>query len=100
MEKLITWETDLALIPTDPKERLAFQLSGLEAVKSLVESGRAKSWGMDPAGLRGYSLTDMDEQQIFITLARFHPAIKFKVETMLSVDECLSCVEEIKKQVK
>ena len=53
-----------------------------------------------PTGDHGYSLTVRDESEIMIDLARFAPFVKFTVETMLSVDECMASLKKMQELAK
>jgi len=98
LEKLILWEAETALMPRDPAESLKLQIQMLEATKADLASGKAKAWGIATSGMRGYVISELEEQQLFIHLAKYQPYVKFKVESMLDLDECLFCMKEIQKQ--
>jgi len=98
LEKLVLFEANPALIPVDPEERMKMWMQMLQLIKADLESGRDKAWGIAPSGDHGYSITEADESEIMIDLARFSPYVKFKVETMLSVDECMSCLKQMQEQ--
>jgi hypothetical protein len=100
LEKLILFEANQSLIPVDPEERMKLWMQMLQLVKADLESGKDKAWGISPTGDHGYSLTVRDESEIMIDLARYAPYVKFKVETMLSVDECMSNLKKMQELVK
>ena len=98
MVKLITWEMDRSHAPADPAERIKLTLTMLDMVKKSVESGQMKMWGINPGGNHGFALTDKDEVEVFGMVARYIPHVKFRVESMLSVDEVMAGVKAMQKQ--
>jgi len=98
MIKLITWEMDTTHAPADPAERIKLTMTRCEMVKKGVDSGKTKMWGMNPGGNHGFSVTDGDEKEIFATIAQYIPHVKFKVESMLSIDEVIATLKAMMKQ--
>ncbi len=93
MEKLILWEVDESFAPQDPEERMKHIIQMCELVKADLESGTHTNWGIAPGGGHGYALTDKDEKEVFATLAKFIPYVKFKVEPMVSIDEVIAILK-------
>lgn len=90
---MVLWEIDYSLAPADPKERMKLWITMLELVKKDIDSGFDKFWGMNPGGGCGFAVSDRDEKEIFASLARFTPYVKFKVEPVLSVDEVIETLK-------
>jgi len=95
MIKLITWEMDRSHAPADPAERLKLTMAQCEMVKKGVDSGRTKMWGINPGGNHGFSITDGDEKEIFAMIAQYLPHVKFKVESMLEIDEIIEMLKKM-----
>jgi hypothetical protein len=53
---------------------------------------------MNPGGNHGFSVTDGDEKEIFAVIAQYIPHVKFKVESMLSIDEVFATLKAMMKQ--
>jgi hypothetical protein len=98
MMKLITWEMDRSHAPSDPAERMKLAMSHCEMVKKGIESGRTKMWGINPGGNHGFSVTDADENEIFAMIAQYIPHVKFKVESMLDIDEVIASLKAAQEQ--
>ena len=98
MMKLITWEMDRSHAPADPAERLKLTMAHCEMVKKGIDSGKTKIWGMNPGANHGFSVTDGDEKEIFAMIAQYIPHVKFKVESMLSIDEVIATLKGMMKQ--
>ena len=98
MVKLITWEMDRSHAPADPAERIKLTLTMLDMVKKSVESGQMKMWGINPGGNHGFAVTDKSESEVFGMVARYIPHVKFRVESMLSVDEVMAGVKAMQQQ--
>ena len=63
-----------------------------------MDSGRTKMWDMDPGGNHGFSVTDGDEKEIFAMIVQYIPHVKFKVASMLSIDEVIATLKVMTKQ--
>jgi hypothetical protein len=98
MIKLITWEMDRSKAPTDPKERMKLTMTHCEMVKKGMDSGRTKMWGINPGSNHGFSISDADEKEIFAMLAQYIPHVKFKVESMLSIDEVIATLKAMQQK--
>jgi len=95
MIKLITWEMDRSHAPADPSERMKLTMTHCEMVKKGIDSGRTKMWGINPGGNHGFSVSDGDEKEIFAMIAQYLPHVKFKVESMLSIDEVIETLRKM-----
>ena len=93
MIKLITWEMDRSHAPADPAERMKHTMAMCEMVKKSIANGQMKMWGINPGGNHGFSVTDSDEKAIFAMIAQYIPHVKFKVESMLSIDELIATLK-------
>jgi hypothetical protein len=98
MIKLITWEMDRSHAPADPAERLKLTMTLADMVKKSTDSGKMKMWGINPGGNHGFSVTDGDEKDIFAMVARYIPHVKFRVESMLSIDEVIGILKTMQQQ--
>ena len=90
MIKLITWEMDRSHEPADPAEKTKHTIAMCEMVKKGMEKGGFKMWGINPGGNHGFAVSDLDEKEIFAANAHYIPHVKFKVESMLEIDEVMS----------
>lgn len=99
MKTLLLWESNTAHTPLDPKERIGLWLKMLEGVKTGIESGITETWGISPSGDKGFSISNQSEQALLTTLAAYSPYVKFKVLKMLSIDEAIAAIKELKKQM-
>jgi hypothetical protein len=70
-----------------------------EMVKKGIESGKTKLWGMNPGGNHGFSVTEGDEKEMFAMIAQYIPHVKFKVESMLSIDEVMATLKAMQQQI-
>ena len=98
MIKLITWEMDRSHAPDDRAERMKLAMTHCEMVKKSINSGRMKMWGINPGGNHGFSVTDGDEKEIFAMITQYIPHVKFRVESMLSIDEAIAALKAVQKQ--
>jgi len=98
MMKLITWEMDRSHASTDPAERMKLTMKHCELVKKGIESGKTKLWGMNPGANHGFSVTEGDEKEIFAMIAQYIPHVKFRVESMLSIDEIIETLKKMQPQ--
>jgi hypothetical protein len=97
MIKLITWEMERSHAPADPEERIKHTMAMCEMVKKSMESGQLKMWGVNPGGNHGFAITDSDEKEILAGNTRYIPHVKFKVESMLEIDELISVLSDFQK---
>ena len=86
---LITWESDMSRVPTDPKERAVMRMKMLEMTKQNLKEGKITDWGIVLGGYKGYAIGEGSAVDMAIGTAQFSPYVKFNVEEVLSVDEML-----------
>lgn len=98
MIKLISWEMDSSFAPVDPLERLKHTMTMCEMVKKGMESGQMKMWGINPGGNHGFAVTDDDEKEILARNVQYIPHVKFRVESMLSIDEVIATLKAVQQQ--
>jgi hypothetical protein len=95
--KLLLWETNLSLLPTDPEERMKLVMGLMQMVKEEVDKGMAKMWGISPSGRNGFSITKRDEKDILAQTMKFTPYVKFTVEPMLSANDALAVLQQVQE---
>ena len=95
MMSLLLWEANNSLLPSDPEEQKKLIMSLAEKVKSSIDSGETKMWGISTAGGRGFSVTEGDGKETFARLQAYAPYIRFKVKPMLSFDEFMDVMKEM-----
>ena len=93
MTKLITWEMNRSFTPPDPAERMKMTLQLCDMVKKHIESGVIKTWGVNPGGQNGFGISEKDEKEILAMVSMYIPLVKFKVESMLSVEEVIATLK-------
>jgi len=98
MVNLVLWEM-IGALPTDPAQRMKFQMQMLSWVKDDIAKGVHSAWGMSPGGDHGYALTDLEGDKLFASLARFGTYVKFTVKPMISVDEAIAVMKQIQAQM-
>ena len=98
MIKLVSWEMDRTHTSTDPAERLKHTLMMCEMVKKNISSGTLKMWGVNPGGHTGFGISDADEKEIFAMVAQYIPHVKFRVESMLDIDEVIATLKAAQQQ--
>ena len=94
MKKLVLWEMNNALLPTDPAERMKLISTMLGEVKKDVDSGEIE-WGSSPSAMRGYVVSEQDEKVIYSRAIMFSPYATFEVIPIISVDEAINAVKGI-----
>ncbi|MFP3951806.1 MAG: hypothetical protein ACLFVP_06700 [Candidatus Bathyarchaeia archaeon] len=97
--KLILGESNPEHVPKGRYKRWHIPLRILEDIKSDVDQGNFTEWGICPGGGHGFALTDLEEDELFRVLEKYRPAHKFTVEPMLSIEDCLSSVREIRADI-
>jgi hypothetical protein len=100
MVKLILWEMDRSFYPREQEERMKLTMTFCGMVKQSVDEGKMKMWGMNPGGNHGFAVTDGDEKEILALVGQYIPHVKFRVEPMLSIEEVISAMETLQKQIK
>ena len=96
MKKLVLWEMNNALLPTDPAERMKLISTMLGEVKKDVDSGKI-DYGVSPSAMRGYVVSEQDEKEIYSKAMFFSPYATFEVITTLSIDEAIDAVKGMQK---
>jgi len=92
---LITWESDMSRVPTDPKERAAMRMKMLEMTKQNLKEGKISDWGIFLGGYKGYAIGQGSAIDMAIGTAQFSPYVTFNVQEVLSVDEMLEAVKSL-----
>jgi hypothetical protein len=95
---LLLWETDIARMPVDPKERLAGWTRLLSMVKDDLESGRVKEWGVFPGEHAGYTIVEGTDQEVFLGTEKYIPYVRFETHSVLSVDQVLEGIKSFSPQ--
>jgi hypothetical protein len=98
MMKLILWEMDRSFAPTEPEERMKYTMALCEMVKKSMDAGQMKMWGVNPGGNHGFAVTDSDDKEILARNAQYIPHVKFKVESMLDIDEVIAALSSMQQQ--
>jgi hypothetical protein len=86
---LLLWEINREFMPEDPKEASALVVSMAEKVKRGIEDGRTVDWGMFIDGDQGYSISQLEPQDLYLRLQQFWPYVRFEVHEVLSVDDLI-----------
>ncbi len=92
---LVTWEGDTDLPPDDPRSRGELIIKMLEATKQAIKDGQVSDWGQFIGGGKGYGIAEGDAVEVFKTLQQWAPYVNFKVQEVLSVDECIKAVKSL-----
>jgi len=95
MMYLNLWEADMSAFPSDPEERMKLLMSMGEQVKSELDSGKTKMWGVSVGGGKGFSIHEVDPKEILAASTRRMPYVKFKVKPMLTIDEAMDVMKEM-----
>jgi uncharacterized protein YciI len=93
---LITWESDMSRMSTDPKEQAAMRMKMLEMIKQNLKEGRLIDWGTFLGGYKGYAIGQGNALDMAMGVAKFSPYVKFEVQEVLSVDEMLEAMKSLK----
>jgi hypothetical protein len=94
---LILWESDPAMYPSDPNERMKILMSHIEMIKKDVDSGEAKMWGVSVGGGSGFVVTEDNPKQSFAKSMVYSPYAKFDIRPMLTIDEMMDVIKEMQK---
>jgi len=92
---LITWESDMSRVPTDPKEQVAMRMKMLEMTKQNLKEGKLIDWGIFLGGYKGYAIGEGNAVDMAIGTAKFSPYVAFNVQEVLSVDEMLEAAKSL-----
>jgi hypothetical protein len=92
---LITWESDMSRVSTDPKEQAAMRMKMLEMTKQNLKEGKVLDWGVFLGGFKGYAIGKGSATEMAIGMAQFAPYVTFKVQEVLSVDEMSEAMKSL-----
>ncbi len=92
---LILWEIDPTFTPKTPEERLKLWLTMLNMVKTDLQAGALKEWGVDVGGGSGYGTNDLSEPELYSTLIEWQPYVNFKVIPMLTVGQVIEAIKKL-----
>lgn len=95
LPNLIKWEVEKKFLAKTPEERIKIQVQMQKMVKEDLEKGIHTAWGIDLGGMSGFALSDVDGEDLYLSLMRFSPMIKFKVIKMLTIDEAISATQKL-----
>jgi hypothetical protein len=83
-----------APLPPTREENFKKRLQRLESVKDDIAKGVFKDFGVAPDTSGGYATFEGNEKELFVTLAKWMPAINFKIRPVLSIED----YEEVTKK--
>ena len=91
----MTWELKPEAIPEDPEDAAKLWLAQLDMIKDQFKKGITTDWGIFAGELRGYSVSgDTTEDKLHALLLQWSPYVKFKVKTVLTVDQTIAAVKQ------
>ncbi|MCW4038527.1 MAG: hypothetical protein NWF13_07320 [Candidatus Bathyarchaeota archaeon] len=91
----MTWELKPEAIPGDPEDAAKLWLAQLDMIKDQFKKGITTDWGIFAGELRGYSVSgDTTEERLHALLLQWSPYVKFKVKTVLTVDQTIAAVKQ------
>ncbi len=94
MTKFLTlWELDTTKFPEKPEEQIALSTKLLNMVKEDFERGG--DWGEFVGGDAGYSIFEGTEQDTALALMKYSPYIKFKVYSVLSLEQTFENMKKL-----
>jgi hypothetical protein len=73
-------------------------LSMLEMAKADLQAGVLKDWGIRSGGGRGYALSELSEAELFSSLLKYIPYIRFEVHPILTVDQCIETIKKVTRK--
>lgn len=97
MTNLIKWEVDKQFLAKTPEERLKMQAQMQKWVKGDLDSGTHTAWGAALGGMSGFGVTNLDGEDLYLSLMRYIPLIKFEVIKMLTIDEAIDATQKLAK---
>ncbi len=100
MTNLIIWDVDKKFLAKTPEERLKMQAQMQKWVKGDLDSGTHTAWGAALDGMSGFGVTNLDGEDLYLSLMRFIPLIQFKVTKMLTIDEAIDATQKLVKIIK
>jgi len=91
------WEIDNSKMPTDPSERAALIGKQIEMTKKMLAEGQVIDWGIFAGGGAGYAIAEGTEADTLARTLQFAPYIRFKVQSVLSIDEVAEVMKSLKR---
>ena len=95
MMYLILMETDLSLLPKDPKERMKIMAPIMDMGKKDLESGELKMAGLSPDGRNGFVISTQDEKTLYNRAQILAPYTKCKVMPMISLEDIMDVMKSM-----
>ncbi len=90
MAKFLTlWEVDRTKLPEKPEEQMPLYTKLMDMLKGDLESKHKMDWGQFANVNEGYFTYEGTEQEIWLSLLKYTPYIKFKVYTVLSYEQVI-----------
>ena len=97
---LVLFEINSAMLPKVPEERMKAQISMLEMVKADLQSGAMKDFGVNAGGGSGYAISELSEAELYLSLLRWMPYVKFKALPMITVDQAIEGLKKLAEMMK
>ncbi|VVB95556.1 Uncharacterised protein [uncultured archaeon] len=95
MAKFLTlWEIDTTKLPEKPEEQMSLYTKLMDMLKEDIESRHKMDWGEFVNVNEGYSIYEGTEQEVWLSLVKYTPYLKFKVHPVLSYEQV---IENMKK---
>ena len=91
---LILWEFDTTKLPEKPEEQMSLYTKLMDMLKEDIESRHKMDWGEFVNVNEGYSIYEGTEQEVWLSLVKYTPYLKFKVYPVLSYEQV---IENMKK---
>jgi len=91
---LVLSELYMSRVPEDPKEQIKFIERLRNMAKEDLKNGKMKDFGLFLGTDDGYQICEGTEEEIFMSLTKYIPYFKFKVHSVISMDE----LEEISEK--
>jgi hypothetical protein len=92
---LMIWTLDKAHIPADPEERgKGWQLL-MEMVKTDMQRGIIKDWGVFPSEGGGYSIMEGSNVEIMQSTEQYVPFVDFKPMPIATAEEALELISSL-----
>ena len=91
---LVLFELNMSRVPEEPKEQVKF----FERLRNMaiedLENGPMKDFGLFLGTDDGYQICEGTEEEIFMHLTKYIPYFKFRVHSVVKMDQ----LEEISKK--
>jgi hypothetical protein len=85
---------DFSKLPDEPIEAAKLMLVALERVKAELNAGTFAEWGTLSNGKDGYVISKKSEEDIFATMPRGVPFVKYKIFPLLAVDQSIEALQK------